>query len=445
MLIVPKFRSQLGQGLTNFDWHGRCWAVTSEERIMRKVPASSTCTLARASACTLIVVSGLGCGSTRSDVESMVDANVSDSDVLDAGRPPDSDLEPDEDGDGFSVREDCNDSDSTVHLPNDTYDGSLFGDDVETFCDSYCERRVSGDVRVTSSDLVSLLPLRCVTEVTGHLSISTNEHLATLDGLERLARVGSISVYGNPELKDVDALGALTETAGGVAVESNATLETLSGLRNIGVIGGDLSISQNGVLENLAGLDALTSVGADLVIRDNPSLRAVTGLEALTEVTGELNILGNPQLSDIQGLHALADVGERTSIYSNAALTDFRGLDSLVSIGGALEVEGNGALESLAGLGVLTTVAGSVTIHRNSELTTLDGLDVLQSIDGSLSVTDNDSLISVWALHTVASIRTSFDIYDNPRLPTSEAEALRDAIGVDHIGGRILIDGNAPK
>jgi hypothetical protein len=59
-----------------------------------------------------------------------------------------------------------------------------------------------------------------------------------------------------------------------------------------------------------------------------------------------------------------------------------------------------------------------------------------------LVVQNNTALTDVSALETVDTVAVDLTITDNPTLATSDAEALRDAIG--SIGGSVTISGNGP-
>lgn len=48
-----------------------------------------------------------------------------------------------------------------------------------------------------------------------------------------------------------------------------------------------------------------------------------------------------------------------------------------------------------------------------------------------------------WARDVVSRVEDDFTVTNNSHLATSSAETLRDAIGVENIGGTITISGNA--
>ena len=79
---------------------------------------------------------------------------------------------------------------------------------------------------------------------------------------------------------------------------------------------------------------------------------------------------------------------------------------------------------------------------QGSALTSFNGLENLLTIGEDLHIKDNVVLTDVSALHGVTSVGEDFVVKDNTSLPTADAEALRDAIGVTNIGGTVLIIGN---
>ena len=78
----------------------------------------------------------------------------------------------------------------------------------------------------------------------------------------------------------------------------------------------------------------------------------------------------------------------------------------------------------------------------NQALESLSGLEGLRTVDWALQIHSNQALTDVTALHEVTSVGYGLTITDNTELLTSDAEALRDAIGTDNIGSSVTISGN---
>ena len=100
--------------------------------------------------------------------------------------------------------------------------------------------------------------------VPGVLSIGLNDELTDIQGFSALTYVGSLSIYGNNSLVNIDALSSLNRLgAGGLSISNNAVLENLDGLSSLDEIfsatGGPISVTvtQNPSLNNCCGLRPL--------------------------------------------------------------------------------------------------------------------------------------------------------------------------------------------
>jgi len=124
-------------------------------------------------------------------------------------------------------------------------------------------------------------------------------------------------------------------------------------------------------------------------------------------------------------------------------LVDFNGLTNLTTIGDHLGVYGNDSLINFDGLDSLTTIQVSLNVTDNPALVDFSGLETLTIIEEQdFTVSSNHVLADVTALHGLTSIGDAFTISDNVDLLTEDAEALRDAIGTENIGGTVTISGN---
>src|SRR5689334_16258535 len=130
-----------------------------------------------------------------SEDDTKADAGDLEETDTDTGSDTDTDTgtEPlDEDGDGFSIDEDCDDTDAAIHpgaqevgsdgLDNDCdsavdcddtdligdWVGDVSGADVPTFCDGYCTRSITGNLQVTDTALTDLRGLSCLSSVGGY-------------------------------------------------------------------------------------------------------------------------------------------------------------------------------------------------------------------------------------------------------------------------------------
>jgi hypothetical protein len=230
---------------------------------------------------------------------------------------------------------------------------------------------VTGNLNISGSDIVTLIPLSELTSVGGDLAISFNAALASLDGLSALTSVGgNLSIGFTAALASLDGLSALTSVGGSLQLILNLALASLDGLSGVTSVGGNLDIWENPALASLDGLSALTSVGGNIRLDDNRALASLDGLSALTSVGGNLFILFNAALASLDGLSALTSVGGFLSIVGNNVLASLHGLSALTSVGLALTIQVNPALPSLDGLSALISVGENLVIQENAALST---------------------------------------------------------------------------
>ena len=94
---------------------------------------------------------------------------------------------------------------------------------------------------------------------------------ASLAGLERLAALDALVLYGLPDLTDAAALSGLA-AVGAISIRTCPLLARLE-LPLISRIDGDLTLSGTG-LTDLEGFAGLTEIGGDLILTGNPELSA---------------------------------------------------------------------------------------------------------------------------------------------------------------------------
>lgn len=172
---------------------------------------------------------------------------------------------------------------------------------------------VTGDLDVTR--LPSLRSLSGVfsslTQVTGHLSISSNAELQSLDGFERLERVGGdMNVAGVFSITSMDAaFPALLEVGGYLNIGANGNLVTAKGaFPQLQTVRRWLRLQGNGKLQNASGLfGSLAFVGGYVVVQDNFALQRMPSFRiGGTKVNGTfLEVRGNDAMSNFGGLKNL--------------------------------------------------------------------------------------------------------------------------------------------
>lgn len=362
--------------------------------------------------------------------------------------------------------------------------------------------RIDGDLFVTG-DVSDLSPLGCLSEVTGDFQVAEAVKLASLDGLEALKSVGG-SLYigwgcswdqgdcrGNPLLRSIDALNGLT-SAGGVYITANCAESDGSGpcavnavleravfaeldhattiwvygnpaLREVGFAAlpalAGFNLTGNEKLET-ATFTSLESVEDFFFLGDNPALPSLTGFSELTSVPAGIDIVH----SNVKSLAGLEHVTSTTQIYlyDDPLLADLSSLSNLKALT-YLTASGT-ALVNLHGLEAITAF-GTLTLTDNPSLTSLDGLNHVEALNnlelsslpslaslagleamtraGTVTLENNGALTSLHALGALESIADGgLAILYNSKLPTCEAEWLRDHVGVENIAGAPEIAGN---
>jgi hypothetical protein len=253
--------------------------------------------------------------------------------------------------------------------------------------------------------LTDINGLASVTNIGGEVGIGYNDALATV-GLASLEYVqGSFIVEQNSNLVSIQSLSKLHHigqfTASGMAltISSNNMLASLDGLQALDTIAGTTSIENNEILRDLNGF----------------SLRSVSSPEVTPYNTG-IRIAGNTSLRDISALSELQAIdGGRTSyleVESNPQLEAIQ-LPNLKQVGGyflgRFTISGNSALKDLDGLSRLQTIkagyAVGVTISDNESLQNINGLSSLVQVSGangySFSITNNTNLGSFCGLYNL--------------------------------------------
>ncbi|MEO1652084.1 MAG: hypothetical protein AAFU64_00945, partial [Bacteroidota bacterium] len=228
---------------------------------------------------------------------------------------------------------------------------------------------IQGDLFITGT-VTDLFPLSTLTRVTGNIIVRDADQLYSLDGLQQLEFIG-----GDLTIRDNDNFGiplsaaverddrfAFTEIGGSLSLFNNPNLLQVEGFRNLEKIGGFMDIFLNGSLDFLSGFDNLKSIGqgpsgSGLQIVSNNSLNDLQGLQSLESIAGHLNISTNDQLRNISDLAQLQSIGTRSdgesiSIRFNERLDDCCSIATLIpNAPGTINIEGNASnCASLAAL-----------------------------------------------------------------------------------------------
>jgi Leucine-rich repeat (LRR) protein len=277
---------------------------------------------------------------------------------------------------------------------------------------------VGGNLIIDSNPvLTNISSLSGVTQIGRDLQIVSNAQLTNLTGLNRLTSVGNNAIINsNPVLTSLAALSTLTQTGADLQILGNAQLPNLLGLSSLARVGNTLRIDNNAALTSLAALSALIQTGGDLAINNTPLLTNLTGLDGLTNIGKSLRIANNPVLTSIAGLSALTQTGADLQILNNARLTNLTGLEGINRVGGSLLISDNITLTSIASLSALTQAGGDLLIANNGQFTRLTGLNNLARLGGSLDIENNAALSSIDGLNTLTQLGGSLVLSNNPVL-----------------------------
>lgn len=161
------------------------------------------------------------------------------------------------------------------------------------------------------SDLSPLSKLKYIEE---GLVILGNTEISNINSLNKLMHIGSLWIYDNTQLTNIDGLENVSGNLISLKIEENESLENIDGLKNISTISdinndspfaARLSISGNTKLKNLDGLLNLTSIGSVLYIEGN----GITNLNGLKKLysANYLSLRWNTNLTNLCGIQLLMD------------------------------------------------------------------------------------------------------------------------------------------
>ncbi len=336
-------------------------------------------------------------------------------------------------------------------------------------------REISGDIYINENpELININALSHIDSIGANLWIQNNDKLVDLNAFASLTYIGSLAIYENKNLANIDGLSNLKEIGTGMGssvwISNNDALSHVDGFSSVKKIGGPVQIKYNPALESINGFaelteleghievsnnDALTAVngfktltklsnssfGVGLILSQNPLLTTLDGFSSLKIIDGYARVFveigDNPLLTNINGLSQLTTIsaggrGVGVSIHRNAALKNIDGLSSLstfiVGFSGALNITDNAALENIDGLsglrGNISDPPLYITVTRNSSLTKCDGLypyfaslgeeEVLKRVgNGTIVIAENGAGCTVEDILAAGSLSiSSFTVID---------------------------------
>ena len=304
-----------------------------------------------------------------------------------------------------------------------------------------------------------------LTNVGHNISISGNDSLIDLTGLENITSIGGyLSIYNNENMKNLSGLNNLNSIGGKLSIKENDSLISIAQLSNLTIMKGELNIHDNNSLPSLDGLDNLMSDSiTNIYISDNDSL---TSCEAyaicnfLSDPNGTVNIYDNapgcnspPEIAaacniilpclpfghyylydqnDIDNFQF--DYPNCTELAGNVFIKDneinnLAGLSQITFIENNLSIRKCHNLINLIGLNNLDSIGGGIVIYHNSKLESTEGLESLNYIGGTFQIGNNTELFELSDLHQLSYIGNDFYLYSNPILYIISAFSELDSIG----------------
>ncbi|NCG21493.1 MAG: hypothetical protein GWP91_20975 [Rhodobacterales bacterium] len=308
------------------------------------------------------------------------------------------------------------------------------------------------------------IDVRGLFDVAGPLDVRGNALLTSL-ALDRLSTVaGAYTVVDNPLLSVLDTR-SITWVEGGINVSDNPMLDWDVPFRDLLHLEGDIRVENNASMTSMGGFNWLLIVPGSLVIQDLPMVASISEFPVLTEVQGDLLLVNLASLTTLDAFDVLNEVEGTLEIRSATALETYTSFLNLERVGGGMLVTGTSltwiGAESLTQVGALlitdnanvtdltdfdqlVVVTGDVTVSGSAQLIDLSGLEGIQWIGGTLQIGNNASLTGVNGLFGLAAVGGDVSFVDNPVLSSSDIDAVVANIGLEDIGGTVLIEGNAP-
>ncbi|MFD0989227.1 hypothetical protein ACFQ1R_03905 [Mariniflexile jejuense] len=200
------------------------------------------------------------------------------------------------------------------------------------------------------------------TKVTGYVVIGDENGnptslIESIEGLNTLTSVGGLTISGNTVLSDLSPLSNLKYIDEGLAIIGNTAISNINPLNKIAHIG-SLWIYDNTLLTNIDGLVNVNGNLKFLKIEENESLESIEGLKNISIISdinndspfaARLTVRFNPKLKNLDGLSNLNSVGGYLEIYGNYSITNLNGLKNLSSVK-LLYVSKNFNLTNLCGV-----------------------------------------------------------------------------------------------
>jgi hypothetical protein len=170
-------------------------------------------------------------------------------------------------------------------------------------------------------NLTSLDGLQGVEQITQSINITGNAALTSLTGLDHVHSSDQITIAGQPQLQNVDALASLSHVKI-LGIFDAALLTTYHGVSQLTGLE-QLRLGGAPLITSLSDFQGLTSLQS-LMLNKQDGLTDLAGLSGVHSLIW-LELTENAQLASLNGLETLTSV-DTISILNNPVLHDLRGL-----------------------------------------------------------------------------------------------------------------------
>lgn len=200
-------------------------------------------------------------------------------------------------------------------------DVTIKGSGITDLSNLSCIQKIEGTLKIDNTSIDDFTGLDALTEITGDLTLLSNEDLENLDGLDALEKIGNqLGIYLCMDLEHVDGLSNLDTIGGNINFDFLVSLVDITGLNNLQYTKSidfiDLTADIDfGTFAEITALDYLR-------VWDIPDMSAIDFFPNLA-VVNDLNILNNDILTDISIIDQLnIDSLERLAINQNPLLNN---------------------------------------------------------------------------------------------------------------------------
>jgi hypothetical protein len=280
------------------------------------------------------------------------------------------------------------------------------------------------------------------------ITITNNKSLVALSGLQNITKMGNhMAIQNNAKLIDLKGLPVLKGNSSFIlSVGANDSLKTLNGLDSLKDLY-SLSIYNNSSLVNLTGLNGLRTINREANISLNKKLVSLSGLEKIERI-GSLNIVGNTNLSSCDLICQWLNTRKITSPNNNTISNNASGCSSSTelsilcststcptgdfilntqaevsafatkyaacdSILGSFSLSDTN-ITDISALKFIKYIRGSFWVYNTTKIKNLDGFSQLREIGGDVDINFNTGLESIIGLKNVKKISGSrVRIYSN--------------------------------